>query len=222
MTTENHNNELNKLLGCYVIAVALFILGIMLFGIGCSPAQRIERKDNAAVNRVNANKKLQDKVFAQAAPLHPCKDSVVKYLPGKKDTLYLGEIDFAPEAESKDSLTKRIADSVRISFANDYQEGLLQAAKAGYDEAEAIYKKRIAAIKIPVQVTPDTVFEVDGNYKLACEMQISQLNEQVAHDAGVIKTMKEADKGKAKIPWLWLIAIIAASFGGGFLTSKFK
>jgi hypothetical protein len=206
-------DPVNLLLYTYVIAIIAFIL-ISMFLSGCSPAARIARKDDSAVQRVLAKKDLLDKAYAEAAKNRPCKDSILKYLPGKTDSIYLGEYDVMPEQDEA-ALIKKIADSITFSYSEDYREGMRQAAQAGYDEAEAKWKRK----KIPLP-TVDTVWFEDGRKIDGWRTENQLLKQDKAALEAVVKSMKEADKGKIKIPWWLLLLLSATLFGTGFITSK--
>lgn len=214
------NNLPTKILFYYMIAAILFMAAIMVFGIGCSPAKKIERKDETALQRVLAKNDLLNKAYIEAAKNKPCKDTITKYVKGKQDTTYLSEIDLGIEAEKlPDTVAKHIADSMRKVFAADYQEGLKQAAKAGYDEAESKWQRKWKKIKIPAPRV-DTFYKDDGRVIDAWRTEAGIYKLENENLKGQLKAKNEADKGKIKIPW-WLLIILSLSlFGGGFITSK--
>ncbi len=190
----------------------LFIAAMLLFS--CNPAAKIARKDDRALQRVLAKKALLDKAYVEAAKNTPCENVIVKYVAGKKDSIY---IDKLLPVTDESAFIKKIADSLGIKFSNDYLEGMRQAAAAGYAECEAKWRK----IKIPAP-TKDTAWYEDGRKIDGYRKETYQLQLEKAQLSGIIQAMQSAEKGKIQIPWWFLLIIITVCFTGGFITSKFS
>ena len=88
----------------YIIILMLVILAFL----GCNPAKKIARKDDAAIERVTAKRSLLNRIKAPIDSLWPCiVDTAIVYRKGKTDSLYF--IDFQPI----DTVNrKRIIDSI--------------------------------------------------------------------------------------------------------------
>lgn len=158
------------------------------------------RKDNAALQRVQAKADLAFRVYLEQAKLHPCENIITKYLPGKKDSISYPVFVF------NDNRTKEIADSVRMIYANDMYEAMQQAARAAYDECVSKYTNQ----KLPAPVH-DTAWYEDTRHSDAWKATADDWKLKYTGAQAVVDQSEKDNKGKLRLQW-WMAIVFPIVF----------
>jgi hypothetical protein len=194
--------------GIAILLLAVLFSGCKLFR---SIEKREEYKDNIALQRVQAKKDLADQVYIEQAKLHPCENVITKFIPGKADSIPY------PVLTPDTSRYQKIVDSLQCLYADDLNEAMRQAAKAGYDECAATYKKQM--IPLPVH---DTVSYEDGRKLDVWKMDAESWKEKYLAQKAVNDQSTATNKGKILLPW-WLTVCFSIVFIIiGYILAKFK
>lgn len=126
---------------CFIIAFCIFV--------GCNAQKQIQRKDNAAVERVNSKSSLQTPVVNEWLKAHP-QDTTPRIIVSepKVITIYQNKLirDTTGRKRLIDSVLKASQDTVGCA------EAAQDAYDLGYEEAE----KKYLSIPFKVNCPPDT------------------------------------------------------------------
>lgn len=193
--TLNHN------LKPWVWVILILLVAFFIFcNYGCNVVKQEERKNTTAVNRVNANIELQDKVVSKWKDAHPeQKKEEIKISEPK--TILVNVEKLIPDTGYR----KKYRDSVLASLKSvtNCIETQKEAYDLGFDVAEQQYLKNKQKVICP----PDTTHiffmqdeinrQKDSNNNL--RVQVGFNNGQIAELQGQIKA-----KGKT-ITNLWLV-----------------
>lgn len=188
------------------ISLKAGVLLALAFLISCSAEKRIERKDNAAVERVRAKKSLLDKVKPQLDTLYPCKiDTNPKFLPGRVDSVpYPVLVPLFPDSSAikklKDSIAKLKIDSARAEdmFASGYAKG--------YNVAANLFSN----LKVPVKA-PDTLLNtvIDRKDLNSCRGENENLKQQLSAEKKLNQSI--LDDKNTYLMWLIIVSSLFVS-----------
>ncbi len=204
-------------------AITLIAFLLFLCFCGCNTAKRIQRLDEKAVNRVNANVNLQVPVVNQWIKAHPFDTSKkVITIPGpvvKVPEIILVK-DTARERKIKDSL---------IALRPDCGKEAQSAYDMGWDECEKYYKSH----PITIQCPPSTHETQTDNSAVARWQDSARIKDNlISHLQGQNGQLqenvdKERGRGNKMLAWaiglgifalILLIVIIYMIFKGGILS----
>lgn len=205
------------------LAVTLIAFLLFLCFCGCNPAKRIQRLDEKAVNRVNANVNLQIPVANAWFKTHPFDTA-------KKITTIPGPVIKVPEIILvKDTARERKIKDSLLLLRPDCGEAAQQAYDLGWDEANKYFKNHPIEIKCP----PSTKeIQVDNSAVARWQDSAQIKNNLISHLQGQNEELQknvdnERSRGNKMLAWaiglgifsiILLVVIIYMIFKGGVLS----
>lgn len=202
-----------------LIAAIAVILLVTLILYGCNTPKQIERKDQAAVDRVSAKRPLLDKIAPAIFALYGNgSDTVLTFLPGGIDSIPYPVPQFDEKAKQKtiDSLTELHSDSCTEIAKNAYEMGFDYATEA------------IRNMKLPVKRPDTAVYNIkDQQLHGLYEQHIKDLNADKSKLKGQVQQMEKqiiaGNQRERGLFWL-IIAAVALLVGSNlyWIVNKFK
>lgn len=130
-------------------SLATITIILWSFVVSCNAAKQLQKKNDAAVARVNADDQLQAKVVSKWMDAHPPIEGKpqVTYLPGKDVLVPVTIPDYAYKNKVRDSLAKVFADSIDCGKAASdgydlgYEEAKKEARKNPYIRVDTLREK---------------------------------------------------------------------------------
>lgn len=157
MTTASQNL---KPKGWNIFFFLLLVWVVLMLFSRCNPAKQIQRKDDAAVNRVNASAPLQARVVGPYLDAHP-QDTTTKIIVSDPKIITVQ----VPKLVTDTTGRKRLIDSV-IKANQDTigcEKAAKQAYELGYDECEKYYLSHPIKANCP----PDTTKQIQLTSEIA-------------------------------------------------------
>ncbi len=216
------NHHVKKWILRLLIALVIIFLIVMLMP-GCSEA----KKDQKAINRVNANINLQEPVVNQWLKAHP-QDTTTHIIVSEPKIIQVPVIKLVKDTSgTKKSLDSLLATIPKDTIHKDCGEAANKAYDLGYDVAEKYYLSHPIKATCPPDTTKEKVFT----------STIDRLNDsligknlQIAAQKGTMDEVRtnlsDAKKTANKREWyIWVIIAVAIlshvarTYLGGWISS---
>jgi len=190
--------DINHHIKPFLPLIALLILLAILLGLfSCNIEKQTTRKDNAAVNRVNANAELQTPVVNRWLLTHP-QDTVTQIVTLPPTVIKVPVVQLEPDTVA----IRKVKDSL-LALGKECGEEAMDAFDLGYDEAEKYYK----AHPITVVCPPNTKEIVTNNSTInrlrdSCHQKDKEISYLRGKNDSALESLGDAKKTNTKLWWL--------------------